>query len=59
MAVFKRRKKTCYFTDNKIAKIDWANLGKYPLEGWRFNELRTQICEQDKQLLARSSLQNQ
>lgn len=25
MAGFKRRKKTCYFTDNKIAKIDWKD----------------------------------
>lgn len=25
MAGFKRRKKTCYFTDNKIVKIDWKD----------------------------------
>ena len=25
MAVFKRRKKTCYFTDNKVEKIDWKD----------------------------------
>ena len=25
MAVYKRRKKTCYFTDNKVEKIDWKN----------------------------------
>jgi small subunit ribosomal protein S18 len=25
MAGFKRRKKTCYFTDNKVAKIDWKD----------------------------------
>ena len=25
MAVFKRRKKTCYFTENKIEKIDWKD----------------------------------
>ena len=25
MAVYKRRKKTCYFTDNKIEKIDWKD----------------------------------
>ena len=26
MAQFKRRKKTCYFTDNKIEKIDWKDV---------------------------------
>ena len=26
MATFKRRKKTCYFTDNKIQKIDWKDV---------------------------------
>ena len=26
MAVFKRGKKTCYFTDNKITKIDWKEV---------------------------------
>lgn len=25
MAIFKRRKKTCYFSDNKIEKIDWKD----------------------------------
>lgn len=25
MAGYKRRKKTCYFTDNKIEKIDWKD----------------------------------
>ena len=25
MATFKRRKKTCYFTDNKVKKIDWKD----------------------------------
>ena len=25
MAVYKRRKKTCYFTDNTVEKIDWKN----------------------------------
>jgi len=25
MAGFKRRKKSCYFTDNKVAKIDWKD----------------------------------
>lgn len=25
MATYKRRKKTCYFTENKIAKIDWKD----------------------------------
>ena len=26
MATFKRRKKTCYFTDNKVKKIDWKDV---------------------------------
>ena len=26
MAVYKKRRKTCYFTDNKIEKIDWNNV---------------------------------
>ena len=26
MAQFKKRKKTCYFTDNKIEKIDWKDV---------------------------------
>lgn len=26
MAQFRRRKKTCYFTDNKIEKIDWKDV---------------------------------
>ena len=26
MAVYKKRRKTCYFTDNKIEKIDWKNV---------------------------------
>ena len=26
MATFKKRKKTCYFTDNKIEKIDWKDV---------------------------------
>lgn len=26
MAQFKRRKKTCYFTDNHIEKIDWKDV---------------------------------
>lgn len=25
MAGYRRRKKTCYFTDNKIEKIDWKD----------------------------------
>ena len=25
MAGFRKRKKTCYFTDNKVEKIDWTN----------------------------------
>ena len=25
MAQFRRRKKTCYFTDNKVEKIDWKD----------------------------------
>ena len=25
MAVFKKRRKTCYFTDNKVQKIDWKD----------------------------------
>jgi small subunit ribosomal protein S18 len=25
MAGFKRRKKSCYFTDNKVEKIDWKD----------------------------------
>ena len=25
MAVYKRRKKTCYFTDKKVEKIDWKD----------------------------------
>ena len=25
MATSKRRKKTCYFTDNKVKKIDWKD----------------------------------
>jgi small subunit ribosomal protein S18 len=25
MAIFKKRKKTCYFTENKISKIDWKD----------------------------------
>ena len=26
ITTFKRRKKTCYFTDNKIQKIDWKDV---------------------------------
>ena len=26
MAQFKKRKKTCYFTDNKIEHIDWKDV---------------------------------
>lgn len=26
MPTYKRRKKTCYFTDNKIEKIDWKDV---------------------------------
>ena len=25
MKVFKKRRKTCYFTDNKVQKIDWKD----------------------------------
>ena len=25
MAGFRKRKKTCYFTDNKVEKIDWTD----------------------------------
>ena len=25
MATFRKRKKTCYFTDNKVEKIDWKD----------------------------------
>ena len=25
MATFRKRKKTCYFTDNKVVKIDWKD----------------------------------
>lgn len=25
MAIYRKRKKTCYFTDNKIQKIDWKD----------------------------------
>ena len=25
MAGFRKRKKTCYFTDNKVQKIDWTD----------------------------------
>lgn len=26
MAIYKKRKKTCYFTDNKVKKIDWKDV---------------------------------
>ena len=25
MAVYKKRRKTCYFTDHKVEKIDWTD----------------------------------